>query len=60
MGVISSRIVRAVQQARIRLLSFSEYNMRRELRGLMLRHRKPQRGQVNAPKKCLTLTEGNR
>jgi hypothetical protein len=32
----------------------------RVLRGLVLRHRKSQRGQVNAAKKCLTLTEGNR
>jgi hypothetical protein len=51
---------RAVQQARIRLLSCREHNMRRVLRGLVLRHRKSQRGQVNAAKKCLTLTEGNR
>src|ERR1700739_2381217 len=47
---------RAVRQARIRLLSFGEYNMRRVLRGLALRHRKSQRGQVNAAKKRLTLT----
>ena len=45
---------------RIRLLSCREHNMRRVLRGLVLRHRKSQRGQVNAAKKCLTLTEGNR
>jgi len=45
---------------RIRLLTFREHNMRRVLRGLVLRHRKSQRGQVNAAKKCLTLTEGNR
>ena len=46
--------------ARIRLLSCREHNMRRVLRGFVLRHRKSQRGQVNAAKKCLTLTEGNR
>src|SRR5437667_10211148 len=51
---------RAVQQSRIRLLSFRQYNMRRVLRGLVLCHRKSQRAQVNAAKKCLTLTEGNR
>jgi hypothetical protein len=51
---------RAVQQSRIRLLSSREHNMRRVLRGVVLRHRKTQRGQVNAAKKCLTLTESNR
>ncbi len=56
----SGKWCRTVQQARIRLLSCREYNMRRVLRGLVLRHRKSQRGQVNAAKKCLTLTEGNR
>jgi hypothetical protein len=50
----------AVQQARSRVLSYREHNMRRVLRGLVLRHRKSQRGQVNAAKECLTLTEGNR
>ncbi len=50
----------AVKQAGIRLLPSREHNMRRVLRGLVLRHRKSQRGQVNAVKKCLTLTEGNR
>ena len=34
--------------------------MRRVLRGLVLRHRKSQRGQVKAGKQRLTLTEGNR
>ena len=47
-------------KARIRPLSSREHNMRRVCRGLVLRHRKSQRGQINAAKKCLTLTEGNR
>src|ERR1700723_3200056 len=34
--------------------------MRRVFRGLVLGHGKSQRGQVNAAKKCLTLTEGKR
>ena len=34
--------------------------MRRVLRGLVLRHRKSQRGQVKTGKQCFTLTEGNR
>jgi len=33
--------------------------MRRVLRGLVLRHRKSQRGQVKTGKQCLPLTEGN-
>src|ERR1700726_2448704 len=34
--------------------------MRRVLRGLVLRHRKSQRGQVKTGKQCLTLAEDNR
>src|SRR6202790_5137719 len=34
--------------------------MRRVLRGLVLRHRKSQCGQVKTGEQCLTLTEGNR
>ena len=33
--------------------------MRCVLRGLVLRHRKSQRGQVYTGKECLTLAEGN-
>ena len=33
--------------------------MRRVLRGLVLGHRKSQRGEVNTIKECLTLTEGD-
>jgi hypothetical protein len=45
--------------ARIRLLSSREHDMRCVLRGLVLRHRESQRGQVNIDKQRLTLTEGN-
>src|SRR5258708_39997914 len=52
--------MRKLRKARIRLLSSREHNMRRVLRGFVLRHRKSQRGQVKTGKQCLTLTEGNR
>jgi hypothetical protein len=44
----------------IHSLSSREHNMRRVLRGLVLRDRKSQRRQVKTGKQCFALTEGNR
>jgi len=59
-GLYAQAKITDTHKAGIRLLSSREDNMRRVLRGLVLRHRKSQRGQVNTGKECLTLTEGNR
>ena len=42
------------------VMHVDEKRIRRVLRGLVLRHRKSQRGQVKTGKQCLTLAEGNR
>jgi hypothetical protein len=46
--------------ARIRVLFSRQLNMQGMFRGLVFRHRKPQRRQINTSQQCLTLTEGNR
>jgi hypothetical protein len=58
-GLYAQAKITDTHKARIRPLSSREHNMRRVLRGLVLRHRKSQRGQVKTGKQCLTLTEGS-
>ena len=49
-GLYAQAKITDTHKARIRPLSSREHNMRRVLRGLVLRHRKSQRGQVKTGK----------